>query len=91
MAVETYLAPEPVMPLRIMATRNGFFVNLTNLLVSFVAFSVLYFFPQVWEAVRLQSASEAGAHLLPNSVALSCGSVFAGWVSGDPMPVTIYH
>lgn len=32
-------------------------------------------------AVRLQTSSDAGLHLLPNSVALSIGSVGAGWYS----------
>ena len=41
---------------------------------------ILYFYPQFFEIVKQKSASEAGAHLLPNSIALSVGSLFAGWV-----------
>jgi len=33
-----------------------------------------------FSAVRLTTSSQAGFHLLPNSVALSLGSLFAGWI-----------
>ncbi|TNY24707.1 major facilitator superfamily domain-containing protein [Rhodotorula diobovata] len=78
--VEAFWSPEPVMPLRILKDRNGLFVALINFTVSFVSFSILYFYPQFFEIVKQKSASEAGAHLLPNSIALSVGSLFAGWV-----------
>ncbi|KLO12822.1 vacuolar amino acid permease [Schizopora paradoxa] len=64
--VETYVAPFPVMPLHLITRRTPLFVSLAN----FVYFS----------AVKLQSASSSGLHLLPHSVALSTGSVFAGWL-----------
>ncbi|BGO99762.1 hypothetical protein NBRC10513v2_003990 [Rhodotorula toruloides] len=78
--VEAYYSPEPVMPLRLLKDRNGLFVALANFTVSFVSFSILYFYPQFFEIVKQKSASEAGAHLLPNSIALSAGSLFAGFV-----------
>lgn len=105
--VEAFWSPEPVMPLRLLKTRNAFFVALTNLTLSWVSFSILYFYPLFFEIVKQNSASRAGelrramvvplsagnglirarwtprtgAHLLPNSIALSVGSLFAGWVS----------
>ncbi|GAA5977997.1 hypothetical protein JCM11641_004353 [Rhodosporidiobolus odoratus] len=78
--VEAYWSPEPVMPLRLLGDRNGLFVALANFTVSFVSFSILYFFPQFFEIVKQNTASQAGAHLLPNSIALSIGSLFAGFV-----------
>ncbi|GAA5846704.1 hypothetical protein JCM3766R1_002886 [Sporobolomyces carnicolor] len=78
--VEAFYSAEPVMPLRILKDRNGLFVGLINFTVSFVSFSILYFYPQFFEIVQQKTASQAGAHLLPNSVALSIGSLFAGWV-----------
>ncbi|BGP16916.1 hypothetical protein JCM10213_007361 [Rhodosporidiobolus nylandii] len=78
--VEAYWSPEPVMPLRILKDRNGLFVALANFTVSFVSFSILYFYPQFFEIVKGNTASQAGAHLLPNSIALSVGSLFAGFV-----------
>ncbi|GAA5982820.1 hypothetical protein JCM5350_002999 [Sporobolomyces pararoseus] len=78
--VEAFYSAEPVMPLRILKDRNGLFVGLINFTVSFVSFSILYFYPQFFEIVQQKTASQAGAHLLPNSVALSIGSLFAGYV-----------
>jgi len=41
---------------------------------------MLYNVPLYFSAVRQTSASNAGLHLLPNSVAISLGSLAAGWV-----------
>jgi hypothetical protein len=95
--VEAFYALEPVMLLRILRQRNGIFVSLINFFLSMVSFSVLYFFPIIFEVVMGKTASQAGgftpsavvdpptdectgAHLLPNAVALSFGSLLAGWV-----------
>ncbi|GAA5854102.1 hypothetical protein JCM8547_008227 [Rhodosporidiobolus lusitaniae] len=78
--VEAFWSPEPVMPLRLLKTRNGLFVALANFFTSFVSFSILYFFPQFFEIVKGKTASQAGAHLLPNSIALSIGSLVAGYI-----------
>ncbi|KAI4524156.1 MFS general substrate transporter [Schizophyllum commune Loenen D] len=86
-AVEKYWAHSPVMPLRLLKQRTALAVSLNNLVSSMAAFSMarlsgalLYNVPLYFSAVRLQSAASAGLHLLPHSVALSTGSVFAGWV-----------
>ncbi|GAA5892113.1 hypothetical protein JCM5296_004065 [Sporobolomyces johnsonii] len=78
--IEAYWSAEPVMPLRILKERNGLFVALISFTVSFVSFSILYFYPQFFQIVQQKTASQAGAHLLPNSIALSIGSLFAGWI-----------
>lgn len=78
--VEAFYSAEPVMPLRLLKTRNGLFVAFANLTLSWVSFSILYFYPLFFEIVKQNSASRAGAHLLPNSIALSVGSLFAGYI-----------
>ncbi|KAJ6516054.1 major facilitator superfamily domain-containing protein, partial [Mycena sanguinolenta] len=78
--VETYWAPFPVMPLRLIARRTPFAVSLSNLFASMAAFSMLYNVPLYFSAVKLYSAANSGAHLLPHSIAISCGSVTAGWM-----------
>ncbi|GAA5875328.1 hypothetical protein JCM3774_005780 [Rhodotorula dairenensis] len=78
--VEAFYSAEPVMPLRLLKTRNGLFVAFANLTLSWVSFSILYFYPVFFEIVKQNSASRAGAHLLPNSIALSVGSLFAGYI-----------
>ncbi|KAF8974403.1 vacuolar amino acid permease [Flammula alnicola] len=77
---EKYWAPYPVMPLRLITQRTPLAVSVSNLLTSMSAFSMLYNAPLYFSAVRLNSAAVAGLHLLPHSVALSTGSVFAGWL-----------
>lgn len=77
--VEKYWAPFPVMPLRLMTQRTPLAVSLSNLLTSMTAFSMLYNAPLYFSAVRLESAATSGLHLLPHSIAISTGSVFAGW------------
>jgi MFS family permease len=41
---------------------------------------MIYNVPLYFSTVRLNSSADAGLHLLPHSVAISTGSVFAGWV-----------
>ncbi|PPQ77335.1 hypothetical protein CVT25_010917 [Psilocybe cyanescens] len=78
--VEKYWAPFPVMPLRLITQRTPLAVSLSNLLTSMSAFSMLYNAPLYFSAVRLDTAAVAGLHLLPHSIAISTGSVFAGWI-----------
>ncbi|KAG9103605.1 hypothetical protein FRC06_009615 [Ceratobasidium sp. 370] len=77
---EARLAPEPIMPLRLLSQRTPLAVALSNFGTSCNAFSTLYNVPLYFSAVRLKSAADSGLHLLPNAVAVSCGSVFAGWM-----------
>ncbi|KAI9574971.1 vacuolar amino acid permease [Boletus coccyginus] len=77
--VEARWAPYPVMPLRLISQRTPLAVALANLMASMTAFSMLYNVPLYFSAVRLNSSTDAGLHLLPHSVALSMGSVIAGW------------
>ncbi|KAF5388036.1 hypothetical protein D9615_000232 [Tricholomella constricta] len=78
--VEKYWAPYPVMPLRLMTQRTPLAVSISNLLTSMSAFSTLYNVPLYFSAVRLDSAAKSGLHLLPHSIAISTGSVLAGWI-----------
>ncbi|KAE9410275.1 vacuolar amino acid permease [Gymnopus androsaceus JB14] len=84
-AVEKYVAPYPVMPLRLITQRTPLAVSMSNFFGSMAAFSAvrfiyfLYNVPLYFTAVRMYSAANSGLHLLPNSIAISTGSVFAGW------------
>jgi len=79
-AVEKYVAPYPVMPLRLITQRTPLAVSMSNFFGSMAAFSALYNVPLYFTAVRMYSAANSGLHLLPNSIAISTGSVFAGWM-----------
>ncbi|KAG2077592.1 vacuolar amino acid permease [Suillus decipiens] len=78
--VEAYWAPYPVMPLRLITQRTPLAVSLANFLASMTAFSTIYNVPLYFSAVRLNSSTNAGLHLLPHSIALSTGSMIAGWM-----------
>ncbi|KZT12978.1 vacuolar amino acid permease [Laetiporus sulphureus 93-53] len=78
--VETYHSPYPVMPIRLIKQRTPLAVSLACFFGSVAAFSMLYNVPLYFSAVRLNSSTDAGLHLLPHSVSISTGSVFAGWV-----------
>lgn len=78
--VEGYYAPEPILPLRFLTRRTPLAVAFTSFTMVFNQFSLLYNVPLYFSAVRLQSSSVAGAHLLPYSVLIAVGSVAIGWV-----------
>lgn len=70
--VESYWSPEPILPMRLLHQRTPAAVAISNFGMAFCAFSVLYNVPLYFSAVRLQTASQAGLHLLPNSVSSTC-------------------
>ncbi|MCO5588142.1 hypothetical protein L7F22_042097 [Adiantum nelumboides] len=76
--VETRFAKAPILPIDLFLTRTGGNASLANFFLSVVTHSTIYNYPLYFQAVRLQSSSLAGLHLVPNSVALSIGSVLAG-------------
>ncbi|KAJ6630409.1 major facilitator superfamily domain-containing protein [Mycena sp. CBHHK59/15] len=78
--VEIFVALEPVMAPFMLRQKIPVLVSASNFLVGMCNFSVTYFFPMWFQTVTLQSASTAGLHLMPNSVSMSTGSLFAGWV-----------
>ncbi|KAJ7932806.1 vacuolar amino acid permease [Mycena leptocephala] len=80
LGVEIFIAPEPVMAPAMLRMKIPVLVSASNFLVAACNFSVTYFFPMWFQVVTLESASTAGLHLMPNSVSMSTGSVFAGWM-----------
>lgn len=77
---EIFVACEPVLPTYLLTQKIPLLVGCSNALVAVCNLSVTYFFPVWFQTVTLSSASTAGLHLLPNSVCISTGSVFAGWI-----------
>ncbi|KAG7453193.1 MFS general substrate transporter [Guyanagaster necrorhizus] len=78
--VELRVAREPVLAPFLLKQRIPVLVGCSNFLVALCNFSVTFFFPMWFQTVLLTSASVAGLHLAPNSVSMSAGSVFAGWM-----------
>ncbi|SJL05054.1 uncharacterized protein ARMOST_08426 [Armillaria ostoyae] len=78
--VELRVAREPVLAPFLLKQRIPVLVGCSNFLVALCNFSIMFFFPMWFQTVRLTSASTAGLHLAPNSISMSTGSVFAGWM-----------
>ncbi|KAJ8519249.1 hypothetical protein ONZ45_g3780 [Pleurotus djamor] len=78
--VEAFVAIEPVLPMELLSNRVPVLVGCSNALVAVCNLSVSYHFPMFFQTVMMTSASVAGLHLLPNSVCISTGSIFAGWM-----------
>jgi len=77
--IELRYATEPIMPMTMLRRRTPGFVALNNFLVSILIFSTIYNIPLYFTAARLRTSTNAGSHLIPYSVCVSIGSLFAGW------------
>ncbi|KAJ3551201.1 hypothetical protein NM688_g4846 [Phlebia brevispora] len=79
LVIELRCAAEPVFPPLLVNRKVPMLVGIASFMVSMCNFAVMYNFPTWFQTVMLTSASEAGAHLIPNGVSLALGSLFAGW------------
>ncbi|KAI0062144.1 MFS general substrate transporter [Artomyces pyxidatus] len=77
---ELRVAAEPMLAPFLLKQKIPVLVGVSNYLVATCNFAVMYFFPMWFQTVALTSASTAGLHLLPNSISMSVGSMFAGWM-----------
>ncbi|KAG8927122.1 hypothetical protein FRC02_008448 [Tulasnella sp. 418] len=78
--VELLVAPEPIMAPSLLRQRVPVLVGASNLVVAVCNFAVQYHFPMWFETVQGTNSTIAGLHLMPNSFAMSLGSVFAGYM-----------
>ncbi|KAJ7932767.1 vacuolar amino acid permease [Mycena leptocephala] len=78
--VEVFVASDPVMAPTMLRQKIPALVGTSNFLSALCNFSVNYFFPVWFQVVALESASTAGLHMMPNSISMMTGSVFAGWM-----------
>ncbi|KAF9009700.1 vacuolar amino acid permease [Cyathus striatus] len=78
--IELFVAPEPVLAPFLLRQKIPVLVGMSNFLVAICNFSIMYFFPMWFQTVLLTNAATAGLHLLPNSISMSTGSLFAGWM-----------
>lgn len=78
--VELKVAREPILPIELLRQRTPIAVAINNFVISVLSFGVMYSVPLFFQAVRLMTATEAGQHMVPNSVLGSVGSLVAGFV-----------
>ncbi|KAJ7700682.1 major facilitator superfamily domain-containing protein [Mycena rosella] len=79
--VEVFVASDPVMVPSMLHQKVPVLVGASNFLSGMCNFAVSYFFP-TWFQISLFCSFCGGEslHLMPNSVSMSTGSMFAGWM-----------
>lgn len=78
--VELRVAREPILPVELLRQQTPIAVAINNFIISVLSFGTMYSVPLFYQAVRLMSATEAGQHMVPNSVLGSFGSLAAGFI-----------
>jgi MFS family permease len=77
--IELYIAPEPVIPVRLLLHRTVAAACLCNWLQTMVVFAGLFYVP-IFFQVKGQSTTMAGMILIPQSIGASAGSLGAGLI-----------
>jgi len=77
--LELWVVPAPVLAPFLLRQKVPVLVSVSNMLIAYCNFAIMYHVPIFFELVFLTSSTEAGMHLLPNSLAMSVGSLFAGY------------
>lgn len=77
--IESQIATEPVIPVRLLLNRTVFSACLTNWFTTMCVFAILFYGP-IYFQVRGLSATQAGARLIPQSVGVGIGSVLSGLI-----------
>lgn len=80
LVVEEKVAPEPVMPVRLIFNRTVACACLTNWFFLMIAYA-LDFYIVIFFRIRGLSATEAGASLIPFSITTAAGSLLAGIIT----------
>ncbi|OWT36191.1 integral membrane protein [Cryptococcus neoformans] len=78
--VELKVASKPVLPLSLLTRRTPLCVGIIAGVIAIVNFNMIYHLPMVFEIVFQQPISIAGAHLLPNSVAMTICAPIMGYI-----------
>ncbi|WVW79815.1 hypothetical protein I302_101785 [Kwoniella bestiolae CBS 10118] len=78
--VELKVAKRPVLPLSLLKRRTPLCVGIIAGVIAVVNFNMTYHLPMVFEIVFQQPLAVAGAHLLPNSIAMSVSAPIMGYI-----------
>ncbi|WRT67216.1 uncharacterized protein IL334_004182 [Kwoniella shivajii] len=77
--IEGYYSNEPILPLQLLTRQTPLAVAISSFTMVLGQYSILYNLPLFFTVVQSRSSSSSGAHLLPNSILIGVGSLFAGW------------
>ncbi|ODN76598.1 hypothetical protein L202_05255 [Cryptococcus amylolentus CBS 6039] len=78
--VELKVASKPVLPLSLLSRRTPLCVGIIASAIAVVNYNQMYHLPMVFEIVFKQPVSLAGAHLLPNSLAMTISAPIMGYI-----------
>ncbi|KIR57514.1 integral membrane protein [Cryptococcus bacillisporus CA1873] len=78
--IELKVASKPVLPLSLLTRRTPLCVGIIAGVIAIVNFNMIYHLPMVFEIVFQQPVSVAGAHLLPNSIAMTISAPIMGYI-----------
>ncbi|KAF2755758.1 MFS multidrug transporter [Pseudovirgaria hyperparasitica] len=76
--VEDQVAPEPIIPVRLLLNRTVAAACLTNWFQSMAQYGILYYVP-IYFQVNGMSATRAGARLVPQAFGTAIGGMLAGY------------
>lgn len=79
--VETRWAKEPLMPIRLLLSRNVFVPNTVMFCQAAAQLGMMYTVPIYFQLASGVSSAVAGAHLLPAVVGVTVGGLFGGYVT----------
>ncbi|WWC89954.1 uncharacterized protein L201_004883 [Kwoniella dendrophila CBS 6074] len=77
--IEKYISKEPILPLSLLIRRTPLSIALSSFTMVLGQFSILYNLPLFFTIIQTKSSSNAGLHLLPNSILIGLGSLFVGF------------
>ena len=77
--IESKIATEPVIPVKLLLNRTVLSACLTNWLITMCTFAVLFYGP-IYFQVKGLSTTQAGARLIPQSIGVGIGSVLSGLI-----------
>ena len=78
-AIEAFIAPEPIIPVRLLLKRTVVVACVANWLSPMSHFGLLFYAP-VYFQLRGMTTTEAGVALTPSSIGICIGSIAAGLV-----------
>ena len=78
--VESFLAVDPVIPLRVMRSRGVLLSCIAQLGLLSARWTVLYYVPIFMLATRGESRAQSGSMLVPTNLGFALGGTLAGWL-----------
>ncbi|KAF5011424.1 hypothetical protein FDECE_2487 [Fusarium decemcellulare] len=80
LAVEYYVAADPVIPIKVLSSRGILLSCLAQLGFMSARWSVLFYAPVFMLAVRGATPAAAGSILIPSNIGFGLGGVLVGWL-----------